>query len=105
MKKSFFLAGFLVLSLLHQTFAAENAQPISQHQYPESRQASFGRLRTFFTSYDTAILRAIFTRVVVENVSADPNIQYMINKNRELMTILSSINPVSYNQEQMNAAD
>ena len=73
---------------------------------PESRKLLTGKLYDFFKSYDTAIFRAIIKPVIYEgSKSGNSNVQYMVDKNRELIGILSELHPVSYNPDEMNPND
>lgn len=64
-------------------------------------------LASFFRSYDTNILKS-FRYEIAGPMMADENpanVQYMINKNAELINILSLINPVSFSSEEMSVND
>lgn len=64
-------------------------------------------LASFFRSYDTNILKS-FRYEIAGPMMADENpanVQYMINKNAELINILSLINPVSFSSNEMSSND
>lgn len=58
-------------------------------------------LHDFFLTYDTSVLRS-FLIIIAEGEynlysnASESNIEYMVNKNSELITILQNINPVTY---------
>lgn len=66
-------------------------------------------LVAFFQSYDTSVLKAILIPPVEDMMmQSNPdssNIEYMENKNVELINILSTIHPESYNSNEMNPGD
>lgn len=65
-------------------------------------------LESFFKSYDTAILKRIISIIPIEDEQArlsDSDLQYVIGKNTELINILGSMRPNTYNQNQMNMQD
>lgn len=77
------------------------------------RKEAYLALEQFFKSYDTAILRRLKAPAIVKEVegaartarTADPDIVYMQQKNIQLISLLSVINPQAYSPALMNPAD
>jgi hypothetical protein len=99
---------FFVSILMIESRAAvcpiKTAQPVS------GRKEAFLALEQFFKSYDTAILRRLKSPVIVmEDEGAartgSPDMVYMQQKNTQLISLLSVINPQAYNPALMNPAD
>lgn len=105
MKKA--LSILIMVFSITASFAIDNNSNFFTKHNNETRKQTIISLYNFFKSYDRAILRAIIRPVVFEfeSSSNNSNIQYMVDKNRELIGILSSLNPVTYNPEDMNPND
>jgi len=79
------------------------------HPVP-GRKEAFLALEQFFKSYDTAILHRLKSPVIVMDDegtarTGSPDIVYMQQKNTQLISLLSVINPQAYNPALMNPAD
>ncbi len=82
---------------------------ITAHPVP-GRKEAFLALEQFFKSYDTAILRRLKSPVIVmdeENAAraSSTDLVYMQQKNTQLISLLSVINPQVYDPALMNPAD
>lgn len=99
------LIGILMLFLFltQASFAIDTRPRYTAGEDLGTKKNAIARLYNFFKSYDTVKLKAVMTLEV--GLTNNPNIQYMVDKNRELIGILSAVNPVCYNPEQMNPAD
>lgn len=85
-------------------YPGKTAQPVP------GRKEAFLALEQFFKSYDTAILRRLKRPVAVmeeENAAraGSTDLVYMQQKNTQLISLLSVINPQVYNPALMNPAD
>ncbi|MEJ7625531.1 MAG: hypothetical protein WKF35_01615 [Ferruginibacter sp.] len=101
---------FIILLLLFSFGKSYSVNPNEKKKITplcETRALAMNRLSDFFKSYDTTILKVLFSIPSDEtnNQTTNPNIEYMINKNRELISILSSINPDVYKPENLNVSD
>ncbi len=74
------------------------------------RKEAYLALEQFFNSYDTAVLRRLKSPVIVKEVeeaarTGSPDLEYMQQKNVQLISLLQVINPVVYSPALMNPAD
>ena len=99
----FFVSLFMIEGRA-AVYPGKTAQPVP------GRKVAFLALEQFFKSYDTAILRRLKRPVAVleeENAAraGSTDLVYMQQKNTELISLLSVINPQVYNPALMNPAD
>lgn len=99
----FFVSLFMIESRA-AVYPGKTAQPVP------GRKEAFLALEQFFKSYDTAILRRLKRPVAVleeENAAraGSTDLVYMQQKNTQLISLLSVINPQVYNPALMNPAD
>jgi len=99
----FFVSLFMIESRA-AVYPGKTAQPVP------GRKEAFLALEQFFKSYDTAILQRLKRPVIVweeENTAraGSTDLVYMQQKNTELISLLSVINPQVYNPALMNPAD
>jgi hypothetical protein len=71
---------------------------------------NFSSLKEYFKTYDKAILVRLKMGATIVRSSADSatlhsDSMYMIQKNIQLISILNSINPITYNSEFMQSSD
>ena len=99
----FFVSLFMIEGRA-AVYPGKTAQPVP------GRKEAFLALEQFFKSYDTAILRRLKRPVAVleeENAAraGSTDLVYMQQKNTELISLLSVINPQVYSPALMNPAD
>ncbi len=99
----FFVSLFMIEGRA-AVYPGKTAQPVP------GRKVAFLALEQFFKSYDTAILRRLKRPVAVleeENAAraGSTDLVYMQQKNTELISLLSVINPQVYSPALMNPAD
>jgi hypothetical protein len=99
----FFVSIFMIESRA-AVYPGKTAHPVT------GRKEAFLALEQFFKTYDTAILRRLKSPVIVmEDEGAartgSPDMVYMQQKNTQLISLLSVINPQAYNPALMNPAD
>ncbi len=99
---------FIVSVFMIQGRAA--VSPVTPAHPVTGRKEAFLALEQFFKTYDTAILRRLKSPAIVKEVeeaarTSSPDIEYMQQKNVQLISLLSVINPVAYNPAMMSPAD
>jgi hypothetical protein len=99
-----FFVSLLMMESQATVFPGKTINPVP------GRKEAFLALEQFFKSYDTAILRRLKRPVaVLEDETAarsgSSDLVYMQQKNTQLISLLSAINPQVYNPALMNPAD
>lgn len=99
----FFVTMFMIEGRA-AVYPTKTAQPVP------GRKEAYLALEQFFKTYDTAILRRLKGPVGVKEVegtarATNPDIEYMQQKNVQLISLLSVINPQAYSPALMNPAD
>lgn len=101
------IAILVLVSIIGSNIIMANSNATTNFPYPSLKKETVS-LESFFRSYDTVVLKRIISIIPIEDEPArlsNEDLQYMINKNIELISLLSSHRPTVYNPGDMQPDD